>query len=715
MISFFKLALFVALSLQPLITSSSGQSSDEAIRIVQINEISRKFELNDKPLEAILLGPECRDKAISVISIAGATRKGKSFLLNFFLKYLSANDTADWLGDRDVPLKGFSWRGGAERDTTGILVWSKPFVVKKPNGQDVCVLLMDTQGAFDGKQTVADTAAIFAISTMTSSLQVYNLFTNIQEDDLQHLELFTEYGRMALEDTGSKPFQKLLFLVRDFRFPEDFDYGLTGGKYFLRTKLEASAGHMEELTRVRANIRNVFDKLECFLMPWPGEKVAMTKAFDGKINDISELFLRELQVLVPYLLKPENLEVKQTNGQDVTGKQLMEYFRAYIKIFTSGKLVPPRSIWLATAEADHLAASSEARDSYVTDMDKDFSGDAAPVAPAIFETKQAQAYKNAMAKYHGKKKMGGQEFGVPYLKELERTLSEQGKSYRSANRLKLEIEENKRRAAENQRQLDLLGEQYKEMKIRADKETKERTALGLARDHYITSVENQFVTTSYIDPNYLQQKHSEFLQRAEVVYKNNGGDMSTAGLTNLRKEINLVYKQNVQQNDLRKSVKDQRDQGARLQAELKRIHDEREALTEKLRRLQVDRDVTADKLRAMEDDKEATAKKLKQIVADRDLVAKELEKINVDREADRKAMDAKLKDKEVEQAKEAEKLEKMRLANEAAAQKMKELSEQAEQTNDELTRMKNMPRESSSGGFWTGVIAAAAVVLPFLG
>lgn len=53
----------------------------------------------------------------------------------------------------------------------------------------VAVLLMDTQGAFDSQSTIKDCATLFALSTMTSSVQVYNLSQNIQEDDLQHLQV----------------------------------------------------------------------------------------------------------------------------------------------------------------------------------------------------------------------------------------------------------------------------------------------------------------------------------------------------------------------------------------------------------------------------------------------------------------------------------------------------------------------------------------------
>jgi hypothetical protein len=66
---------------------------------------------------------------------------------------------------------------------------------------------MDTQGAFDSQSTVKDCATVFALSLMISSIHVYNLMQNLQEDDLQHLHLFTEYGKIALEDSNETPFQ----------------------------------------------------------------------------------------------------------------------------------------------------------------------------------------------------------------------------------------------------------------------------------------------------------------------------------------------------------------------------------------------------------------------------------------------------------------------------------------------------------------------------
>jgi len=86
-------------------------------------------------------------------------------------------------------LDGFTWRGGSERDTTGILMWSEVFKATLEDGEKVAIVLLDTQGTFDSESTVKDCATVFALSTLLSSIQIYNLKFNIQEDDLQHLQV----------------------------------------------------------------------------------------------------------------------------------------------------------------------------------------------------------------------------------------------------------------------------------------------------------------------------------------------------------------------------------------------------------------------------------------------------------------------------------------------------------------------------------------------
>ncbi|KAH7940075.1 hypothetical protein HPB52_020959 [Rhipicephalus sanguineus] len=172
---------------------ATSSNMGKPVQIVSIGE-DNALQLNRKELEKILLAPNVKDKPVAVVSIFGAFRMGKSFLMNFLLRYLRSHDKSNWMGDEDTALTGFSWSTGPERNTIGIHVWDEVFLVPTSTGEELAVLVIDTQGAFDGKSSADETANLFALSILTSSVQIYNIFHNIQEDHLQHLQLVAEYS-----------------------------------------------------------------------------------------------------------------------------------------------------------------------------------------------------------------------------------------------------------------------------------------------------------------------------------------------------------------------------------------------------------------------------------------------------------------------------------------------------------------------------------------
>ncbi|XP_043107322.1 LOW QUALITY PROTEIN: atlastin-2 [Puntigrus tetrazona] len=392
------------------------------VQVVVADEENHEFSLDEEVLERILLQERVRDLHVVVVSVAGAFRKGKSFLLDFMLRYMYSQGSDAWLGGRDEPLTGFTWRGGCERETTGIQAWSHVFEVEKPDGSRVAVLLLDTQGAFDSQSTIRDCATLFALSTMTSSVQVYNLSQNVQEDDLQHLQLFTEYGRLAMEEIYLKPFQSLMFLIRDWSYPYEHSYGLDGGKKFLEKRLQVKQNQHEELQNVRKHIHSCFSSISCFLLPHPGLKVATNPRFDGRLRDIDEEFKTELVNLVPLLLSPENLVEKEISGSKVTCRDLLQYFRAYMKIYQGEELPHPKSMLQATAEANNLASVAGAKDTYSRSMEQVCGGDRPYMAPADLERSHEELKRSCVGQFRGVKKMGGEEFCRRYQEQLEQEI-----------------------------------------------------------------------------------------------------------------------------------------------------------------------------------------------------------------------------------------------------------------------------------------------------
>eukprot|EP00735_Rhodelphis_limneticus_P010447 TRINITY_DN3191_c0_g1::TRINITY_DN3191_c0_g1_i1::g.3530::m.3530 TRINITY_DN3191_c0_g1::TRINITY_DN3191_c0_g1_i1::g.3530 ORF type:complete len:582 (-),score=191.75,sp/Q58D72/ATLA1_BOVIN/47.04/8e-165,GBP/PF02263.14/2.9e-76,GBP_C/PF02841.9/1.8e-05 TRINITY_DN3191_c0_g1_i1:1531-3225(-) len=421
-------------------TTNAEPPRGKPVQVVVVNP-DHTFSLAEKELERILLSDSVRNKEVVVLSVAGAFRKGKSFLLDFLLRFLEHNCDEAWLNDQNQPLTGFSWRGGSERETTGIWVWDRPFVLKVPSGsthKEVAVLLMDTQGTFDRESTVKDNVTIFGMSTMLSSIQVYNLTGGIQEDDLQHLHLFTEYGKLAASgeldaDAEEKPFQSLLFLIRDWAHLKEYQLGSDGGSSYLEKTLQVEEGQHDDLKSVRQHIRSCFDDIRAFLLPHPGFEVTEDPNFDGRVSLIRPHFIEHMKSLAMSLLSSDSLVLKKVNGETITAKQLFAYFQAYHKIYQSADLPQPKTILEATAEANNTSIRDVALEMYEKTMEHAVGADR-PFLPAEkFEDLHKTTQEACLEKFRKAKKMGGADFASRYEKELADRISQRYATYKELN------------------------------------------------------------------------------------------------------------------------------------------------------------------------------------------------------------------------------------------------------------------------------------------
>lgn len=88
-----KIALAIFILICGILVGHHTTNSETAAAVQIINLDNHSFYVDSKTVEKILGNKRIRDRHIVIFSIVGALRNGKSFFLNFPLKYLHARVT----------------------------------------------------------------------------------------------------------------------------------------------------------------------------------------------------------------------------------------------------------------------------------------------------------------------------------------------------------------------------------------------------------------------------------------------------------------------------------------------------------------------------------------------------------------------------------------------------------------------------------------------
>ena len=234
-----------------------------------------------------------------------------------------------------------------------------------------------------------------------------------------------------------------MFVIRDWSSPDDYDYGLDGGNKFLKSFLKVREFHTPELKSIRQYMEASFDKLNCFLMPYPGKIVARSSTYDGSWSDIDEEFVDSMKELFPVLLAPANLTLKTVNNKLVKAYELSVYIKLYIKLYKSKDLPAASSIYDSTLDNQFQILNSKCVEIYINSVEtqQETLVDVTQI-DKLHEISKLKAFEF----FINEKKFGSSEDGEKFKEDLDTKLSkafEQWKpiALRSVEKLQIEREE----------------------------------------------------------------------------------------------------------------------------------------------------------------------------------------------------------------------------------------------------------------------------------
>lgn len=239
---------------------------------------------------------------------------------------------------------------------------------------------------------------------------------------------------MSTDD--GRPFQRLEFLVRDWAHFDE-NWSLTRCIEEMDHVLEDSLVVNVRDAGTREQIRAMFDKISCWLLPHPGTD--MTKPnYNGDLGIIEPSFMKLLSVYCHHVLD-EGIHAKKVQGRTVSASSIGHYIRAFGKSFTDGQVPEALTLVEAMSSTTNLCAREKAQKLYKTKMEavcgpsQDFAEEAGKLDPA-----HEQAYAEAIALFDSLATFGKEEDRAVAKDELISNIKELKEQMYRENQLKMD-------------------------------------------------------------------------------------------------------------------------------------------------------------------------------------------------------------------------------------------------------------------------------------
>lgn len=337
------------------------KSDIEYLSIVNYND--NKFVINEKNLDNFLKKiPE--DMPLCIVSILGAYRTGKSFIMNLLKDKLTENKYSVDNSDEKIS-NIFPSDYGINPITDSVIIYKEP-IYNIINNEKTAIILIDTPGFFDTKTNSKMTISLFGLISLISSLIIYNIEKRIQEDHLNYISLFSEYTKYAKDKNKISP--NLNILIRDFQNLEDINE---------KNIENYSNNYINDIMKLRDNaefdiVRNAitktFDDLSCDFLPHPGFTM-LKKNTVIKKNNLDNSFIIYSNIYLDKIIN--KFQIKKINDISITKKTYKNFLISLVNLFnTSNSDIPEPIIMIETIQKIYLKNFIEKTLAYYNDYMK---------------------------------------------------------------------------------------------------------------------------------------------------------------------------------------------------------------------------------------------------------------------------------------------------------------------------------------------------------
>ena len=319
-----------------------------------------KIILNEKTLNEI----KKIKKNISVLSVIGPYRSGKSFLLNRFKNKQN----------------GFEIGNSTNPCTEGVWVWGSSNISDDKN---IETLLIDTEGLFAYNRDEQADLNLFLFTSMISSLMIYNTFGVIDESALERFSFLSELGKYFQFSNKKKNdlvnyFPHLVWLLRDFALElKDLNNNknISAKNYFELALMENNDNIIKDLNesyinkscqsnlrlstigqyknkkdikrmknKIRKKFKEIFRTRNCFTLVRPVNEEKYLREIDRiPYENLREEFKEELENIMDYV--KDNLSVKKFKNVKMNGESFVEYIKIIADSINSEQIPKITTVW----------------------------------------------------------------------------------------------------------------------------------------------------------------------------------------------------------------------------------------------------------------------------------------------------------------------------------------------------------------------------------